>query len=90
MVWDSCADSVAVVMCVAARETAAEAKLAEAAELESKLAAAARKQAAAELSEEQAALRGERVALEAERARVAELRQNVNADLAVARAKEDR
>eukprot|EP00878_Enallax_costatus_P034253 GHUV01037968.1.p1 GENE.GHUV01037968.1~~GHUV01037968.1.p1 ORF type:complete len:337 (+),score=129.16 GHUV01037968.1:1170-2180(+) len=75
---------------VAARETAAESKLAEAAELETKLAAAARKQAAAELAEEQAALRGARTALEAERARVAELRSAVNADLAVARAKEDR
>jgi hypothetical protein len=41
----------------AARELAAESKLAEAAELETKLAVAARKDAAAALAEEQAALR---------------------------------
>jgi hypothetical protein len=35
-------------------------------------------------------LRGERAALESERARVSELRSAVNADLAVARAHEDR
>ncbi|WIA40584.1 hypothetical protein OEZ86_013925 [Tetradesmus obliquus] len=75
---------------VSARELAAETKLAEVAELESKLAAAARKDAAAALAEEQAALRGERTALESERARVSELRSAVNADLAVARAHEDR
>jgi hypothetical protein len=45
-------------MCrAAARELAAEGKLAEAAELEAKLAASARKDAAAALAEEQAALR---------------------------------
>lgn len=48
--------AVFTVMC-AARELAAESKLAEAAELEAKLAAAARKSAAAALAEEQAALR---------------------------------
>lgn len=62
----------------------------EAASFEGEALSRARRQVEAELADDRGALRGERVALEAERMRVMEMRQVATADLAAARAKEDR